>query len=118
MKILNADLQSWQDLPGYKRNILLTSADLNSPGTRVQIVTIAPGETISKHYHVTSYEVYCVLNGRCVLTVGDQEIILHPGTLLTIEPGDVHRLHNDGRELFELLVFKTNAEPNDTFWQT
>ena len=116
MKKINIDPQNWQQLPGYKRNVLLTGADLYSPGTRVQIVTIEPGDTIANHYHKTSHEVYCVLKGQCKVIIGSQEITLHPGMLLTIDPGDIHHLHNDGSELFELLVFKTNSGPDDTFW--
>ena len=56
------------------------------------------------------------LKGQCTLKVDGQEIILQPGILLTIEPGDIHQLHNHGSELFELLVFKTNSGPEDTFW--
>jgi quercetin dioxygenase-like cupin family protein len=116
MKKIEIDPKKWQQLPGYRRNILLTGADLHSPGSQVQIVTMNPGDSIPGHYHKTSHEVYSVLQGQCTLTVDGQEIILRPGTLLTIEPGDIHQLHNHGREMFELLVFKTNSGQDDTFW--
>jgi len=118
MKQINIDPQKWQHLPGYRRNILLTGADLHSPGTRVQMVSMAPGDSISDHYHKTSYEVYCVLKGQCTLIVDGQEIILRPRTLITIEPGDIHQLHNHGHETFELLVFKTNSQPDDTLFDS
>lgn len=82
----------------------------------MQMVSMEPGDTISGHYHKTSHEVYCVLKGQCTLKVDGQEIDLQPGILLTIEPGDIHQLHNHGSELFELLVFKSNSGPEDTFW--
>lgn len=116
MKTIEADPQNWQQLAGYRRNILLTGVDLHSPGSRVQLVTINPGDSIGEHYHKTSYELYCVLQGQCTLVVNGQEIILRQGTLLTIEPGDIHRLHNHGHEEFKLLVFKSNVTANDTFW--
>ena len=116
MKKINIDPNNWQQQPGYRRNTLLTGADLHSPGARVQMVTINPGDTISAHYHKTSHEVYCVMQGQCTLVVDGQEIILRPGMLLSIEPGDIHQLHNHGGETFELLVFKTNSGSDDTFW--
>jgi len=118
MKKIETDPQNWQQLAGYRRNILLTGADLHSPKSRVQIVSMNPGDSISGHYHKTSHEVYYVLQGQCTLVADGQETILRPGMLLTIEPGDIHQLHNHGGELFELLVFKTNSGPDDTFWMS
>ncbi len=116
MKKIDIDPNNWQQLPGYRRNVLLTGADLHSPGARVQMVTMKPGDSIAGHYHKTAHEVYCVLQGQCTLVVDGQEIILRPGMLLSIEPGDIHQLHNHGGETFELLVFKTNSGSDDTFW--
>ncbi len=116
MKKIIIDPENWRDLPGYRRNVLLTSADLNSPGARMQIVTVQPGAHIAPHYHKTSTEVYIVQKGQCTLRVNGQETILIPGSMLVMEPGDVHELSNHGREPFQLLVFKTNAGPDDTYW--
>jgi mannose-6-phosphate isomerase-like protein (cupin superfamily) len=83
MKKIEIDPQNWQQLAGYRRNILLTGADLHSPGSRVQLVTINPGDTIGEHTHKTSHELYCVLQGECTLVVDGQEITLRQGMLLT-----------------------------------
>ncbi|MDX1413947.1 MAG: cupin domain-containing protein [Candidatus Promineifilaceae bacterium] len=116
MKIIKVDPANWQHEPGYRRNILLTGADLNSSGARVQIVAITPGETVASHYHEETYEVYYVLSGQCRLTVNEETLDLLPGMLLLMEPGDAHTLTNNGRHIFEVLVFKTNAGAEDTFW--
>lgn len=116
MKNIAIDPQNWQDLPSYRRNVLLTGADLNSRGARMQIVSIKAGAHVGLHYHKTSYEVYVALQGQCDLLVNGEEILLQPGTMLLIEPGDRHELFNNGTEEFQLLVFKTNSSSDDIFW--
>jgi quercetin dioxygenase-like cupin family protein len=116
MKLITIDEQNWIHLPGYRKNVLLTDKDMHNEGTCVQIVTIAPGETIPNHYHKTSYEVYCVLQGTCQLFVNNEQLSLESGSILLMEPGDIHQLHNNGVQEFLLMVFKTNAGLSDTFW--
>lgn len=116
MKMISVNEQVWQLLPGYRKNVLLADEDLHCEGTRVQLVSIDPGDTIHKHHHKTSFEVYYVLQGTCDLIVNNRKILLEVGSILVMEPGDVHQLHNVGQEQFELLVFKTNAGKSDTYW--
>jgi putative monooxygenase len=99
----------------YTKHILLQAADLAAEGTRVQIVTIAAGDTVADHYHRHTREFYYVLQGRCHLLVNEQELTLTVGDMLLMEPDDVHRLTNPGPEPFRVLVFKTNAD-DDTYW--
>ncbi len=101
---------------GYRKQVVADTAVLVAPGALVQVVEMAPGETIPDHSHQTSREFYAVLNGRCHLTVNGACHHLKPGDMLLLEPGDVHRLHNNGDEPFRLLVFKTSATGEDTFW--
>lgn len=100
---------------GYRKHILLDGEELQSDGARVQIVTIEAGDTIADHYHQTTREFYIVLQGRCRLTVNGETVVIRRDDMLLIEPGDVHRLMNQGSIPFVLLVFKTNGE-NDTLW--
>lgn len=116
MKMISVNEQAWQLLPGYRKKVLLADEDLHCEGTRVQLVSIDPGDTIHKHYHKSSYEVYYVLQGACQLIVNNEKTLLEVGSILVMDPGDVHRLHNHGTDAFELLVFKTNAGNADTFW--
>ena len=116
--MISIDEQEWLQLPGYRKNVLLADEDLHCPGTRVQLVTIEPGDTISNHHHKTSFEVYYVLQGVCQLFVNDEKALLQTGSVLVMEPGDVHQLHNHGLQKFVLLVFKTNAGKADTYWST
>ncbi len=116
MLIIRLDEAGWVNGRGYRKQVVADTAVLAAPGAFVQVVEMAPGETIPDHSHQTSREVYAVLNGRCHLIVNGESRRLEPGDLLLMEPGDMHRLHNDGDEPFRLLVFKTSATDEDTFW--
>ena len=116
MRIITIDEKGWIEALGYKKNVLLKGDDLHSAGVLVQLVTIEAGQTIPNHYHQTSYEVYCVLQGTCQLFVNDAMVLLRQGSFLLMEPGDVHSLHNNDTETFQLLVFKTHAGNDDTYW--
>ncbi|MCB8984182.1 MAG: cupin domain-containing protein [Ardenticatenaceae bacterium] len=113
---LELDEAGWVNGRGYRKQVVADTAVLAAPGVFVQVVEMAPGESIPNHSHQTSREFYAVQGGRCRLVVNGESRRLEPGDMLLMEPGDVHSLHNDGDELFRLLVFKTNAATEDTFW--
>ena len=116
MQQINVHPERWQPGRGYCKQPLATADALAAPGTLVQLVEMAPGDRIPDHTHDSAREFYCVLAGRCLLTVNGRTLQIEPGAMLLTEPGDVHSLHNDGEEPFRLLVFKTNVAPGDTRW--
>lgn len=115
MRILRVDNAEEVAASGYTKHILLGAEALASAGTRVQIVTIAAGDTVADHYHRATREFYYVLEGSCLLRVDEMVVILTAGDMLLMEPGDVHRLTNPGQGSFRVLVFKTNSD-DDTYW--
>jgi quercetin dioxygenase-like cupin family protein len=116
MRKVELNDQNWIQAQGYRKRVLLTGHDLASEGTLVQVVVIPPKSAIQDHYHKTSREFYYVMAGESTLVVNGKPARLRPGDMLLTEPGDVHSLQNEGSEDFKLLVFKTNAEQEDTFW--
>ena len=116
MKTFNVAAQNWVEAPGYKKQLLLSEKELQCEGTRVQMVVMPPHSIIQDHYHQTSREFYYVMQGECLLTINDETLRLTAGDMLLTEPDDIHRLVNDGDEEFKLLVFKTNATEQDTYW--
>lgn len=116
MRRIVVDEAGWVNGRGYRKQVVADTAVLAAPGTFAQVVKMEPGEIIPDHVHQSSREFYVVLNGRCQLTVNGTDYHLKPGDMLLMEPGDVHRLYNDGDEPFRLLVFKTNATTEDTIW--
>lgn len=118
MRRIVIDEARWVISRGYRKQVMAETAVLACPGAFVQLVVIEPGETIPDHVHRTSREYYTALQGHCRLVVNKESIFLGPGDMLLLEPGDVHSLHNNSEEPFRLLVFKTNANSHDTFWNS
>ena len=116
MQNLKLHPDNWIPGPGYRKQRIAGPDALACAGALVQMVEMAPGATIPDHVHHTSSEFYFVVAGTCLLVIDGRERRLAPGDMILTQPGDVHRLHNDGAETFRLLVFKTNAGENDTFW--
>ncbi|ADG75917.1 Cupin 2 conserved barrel domain protein [Cellulomonas flavigena DSM 20109] len=63
------------------------------------------------HVHLASSEAYVVLSGTGALHTlgpdGHEEHALHPGVVVTVQPGVIHRAVNDGD--LEVLVVMANA---------
>jgi len=113
---IELDDAGWVNGRGYRKNRLVDAAMFACPGTLAQMVVIEPHQMIPDHVHQTSFEFYVVMDGACRLVINDETHLLTAGDMFLTQPGDVHRLYNDGDEPFRLLVFKTNAAPHDTFW--
>ena len=117
MRVIEIDPDGWQEGRGYRKNRLLSAEALRQPGALLQVVQVPPGSHIPPHRHATSVEVYVVRRGECELIVNGERHTMRPGDVILMEPGDVHELINRGDEVFELLVFKTNAEEGDVTWE-
>jgi len=116
LKKIKLDESNWTISQGYWKNILLTGDDLECEGALVQVVIIPPDSELHRHYHKTSREFYYVLDGESAMTVNDTEHMLRAGDMLMMEPWDVHSFRNNTERELRLLVCKTNASKNDTFW--
>lgn len=115
MKLIRVKEKNWIESRGYRKNILVTGADLECEGTLVQIVVSSPGNVVKPHYHARAYEFLYVLEGESTMEIAGQAIELKPGDMVLTEPGDVHRLHVGAAD-FKVLVCKTNAFEDDTAW--
>ncbi|GHB97577.1 cupin domain-containing protein [Cerasicoccus arenae] len=116
MKHIPQHDEGWQNGKGYRKQPLLLPADLNCPGALVQIVEIPPHTTCPDHHHKLQTEVFYILEGRGEMTVAGETIQLGPGDLLTTEPGEMHNAVNPHDEVLRYVVFKTNWDPDDSYW--
>lgn len=117
MKEIQIDGKNWIIAQGYKKQILASEEVFKTEGVLAQVVVIGPGNTVEPHYHKQTYEFYYVISGFCKITINRAERELRTGDMMMTEPGDVHSVHNGGDEDFVMLVFKSNARRDDTFWQ-
>ena len=106
----------WQKEPGYNRGVLFPYGNEIDSGIQVQLNTFEPGKGASNHKHIKQTEfIYC-LEGELRLIFENREIILKPGDLIIIEPGDEHAAENNGNVTVKLLTFKMNGSADDTDW--
>jgi len=63
----------------------------NLPST-VKIITVEPGEALSRQYHHNRDELWVVLDPGATVEIGDEVIHPEPGEKLFIPRGTVHRL--------------------------
>jgi len=57
-----------------------------------------------------------VLEGRGEMEIAGQRVELAPGDLVTTELGELHSATNPHEETFRYVVFKTNWDPDDSYW--
>lgn len=111
-------MDDWIEGKGYRKKVLYEEEDLNSEGTRIQIVEVDPGDRVAPHYHESQTEVYNVQKGRAILGIDDVDYKAEVGDTLICDPGQEHYVINDHSETFRLFVVKINYEDDDTYWES
>ena len=66
-----------------------------------------PGQSQSPHTHAHEDKIYCVLEGRGVFTVGDEERELGAGEIALAPAGQNHGVANRSQQRLVTLVFVT-----------
>ncbi len=65
---------------------------------------LPPGKTVPPHYHEVLEEIYYILYGSGVMTVGDESQEVGSGDAIFIPKNHVHSLTNTGDEDMKLLL--------------
>ena len=65
--------------------------------------TLAPGQKTARHFHARAEEIYFVLSGRGVITIGEQTREVQSGAAIAIPAGAPHHIENDGAEELRFL---------------
>ncbi len=82
--------------------VLLSPKTVGTTSGFMGVLTLAPGEHVSEHYHPYSEEFLYVVRGRLTMRVETDVVDLEPGDALAVPIGARHRLVNTGDE--EALV--------------
>jgi len=117
MKYIASSSRQWKSGRGYNKALLVNAETLGVPGTIVQIMRVAPKETIPAHYHRHATEAFHFLSGMGTMTIGGERVVLNPGDTLVCEAGEMHDAENPGNEEWAYVVFKTNWIDGDSIWQ-
>jgi len=75
-----------------------------SPDLSAGLYTLPVGGVDRQGMH-TEDEIYCVIAGRAVVLVGDEESSVAPGDVVFVGAGVPHRFHAIAEELRLLVVF-------------
>jgi mannose-6-phosphate isomerase-like protein (cupin superfamily) len=65
---------------------------------------LPPGASVGRHHHVWTEEVYYILEGSGVMTVGDETRAVGAGDAVFIPSGQAHTLENTGPSPMTLLL--------------
>ncbi|MFM7043780.1 MAG: cupin domain-containing protein [Planctomycetaceae bacterium] len=77
---------------------------------------LAPGRATAPHHHAVTEEIYYILSGTAVMTLGEETRPVGPGDAIAIPPGARHTIRNTGeQELVFLCTCAPGYEHADTF---
>ncbi len=66
--------------------------------------TLPPGCAVTPHHHQVLEEIYYILSGRGVMTVGDEQGEVSQGDAIYIPRGQRHTLANTGAEPMTIIL--------------
>lgn len=64
---------------------------------------VHPGKTTTRHCHHQSEELYFILQGEGLMTLGDEQFVVKPQDTVCIPPGTAHCIRNTGDKPLHIL---------------
>lgn len=117
MKRINLKDVEWTGRFAHQKAILFTEDDLNSKGSKVQVIKIQPDGVIEPHFHKIRTEIFVVLKGKGTITLGDEHIQSNENDFFLCQPNTVHTFKNNSTEDFIVAVIRTNdTGDTDMLW--
>ena len=77
--------------PWGKYEVLCTG-----PKSQVKRIEVHPGKRFSLQKHQKRAEKWIVMSGSGVVTVGDRQEVVRPGSFVEVPCGAIHRMRNTG----------------------
>ncbi len=96
---------------GQVSYLLLTKGQFGSQNLAMTWVEGKPGSEQAVHAHPATEQVYVVISGRGVMTVGDEQREVAAGTMILVPPRTGHAIRNTGDE--PLVYVSATALPFD-----
>ncbi len=76
--------------------------------------SLAPGKSIPPHYHPDFEEIYYVLSGYGIMTIGDEQKEISRSDVVYIPAVSVHALVNTGSVPLRFITVTVNLSSNKT----
>jgi mannose-6-phosphate isomerase-like protein (cupin superfamily) len=98
----------WEESPGHHggalSKILVAAGEGGSQVIDYRISSYAPRAHVALHQHAAKEQIYHVLEGEGLLTIGDRKVVVRPRSYVFIPPGVPHALDNTGLGNLVFLV--------------
>lgn len=107
----------WKEYPGHFGGALSKAlVDTENSGSKridFRISRYAPMAYVQEHVHKVQEQIYYVLEGEGVLTVGADKHLMKPHDYVYVTPGVPHSFHNTGLDGLVFLVVTTPASDDE-----
>jgi quercetin dioxygenase-like cupin family protein len=86
---------------------------IRGPNIDWGVITLAPGEAMSAHFHNEVEETFYILEGTTTFFLKDKDIDAPAGTAIRLEATESHGLKNNGTTATKMVFIKNIYRPND-----
>lgn len=118
MKQIKLSESIFEPREGYERSVLLSSDEFGA-NTKLQLMRLAPGQSIKPHHHNTRTECFRIVSGSGEIRINGEVVATSQDDVVLCEAGDVHEFINTSNETpLTFLVIRTNDPGNeDMIWE-
>jgi quercetin dioxygenase-like cupin family protein len=102
----------WKEFPGHFGGAL-SKMLVGTERIDFRISRYAPNAYVQEHSHKIQEQIYYVLEGEGILTVGKEEHLMRPHDYVYLPPGVPHSFTNTGLSGLVFLVVTTPAEDGE-----
>ena len=96
LKVVSAADMAPNRRRGGDIRVLLGPSTVGSTSGFMGMVTVQPGEAVAEHYHPYSEEFLCVIEGRLIVDLDGEPVMLETDDALMVPLNVRHRLRNTG----------------------
>jgi len=106
------------DVSQYSKHVMAPVESIqNAENTQVQVTEISPGNVVAMHNHIEQTEIIFGLSGISIFMFESKEVLLKPGDVVIISPGELHGARNDTSDPCRFMTVKLNYPgTDDTEW--
>lgn len=79
-------------------------------------ITHPAGTASADHHHTVADEVYYVESGRGRITLDGETLAIGPGDIITIRPGQRHKVYGDGPDLVLIVTCAPAYRVDEVVW--
>jgi mannose-6-phosphate isomerase-like protein (cupin superfamily) len=93
-------------------NLIENGLDLQDTAQNIAAIydtTLAPGESIQSHYHTDFEEIYYVLSGHGIMTIGEEKQEISRGDVVYIPANAPHTLLNTAEVPLRFVIVTVKA---------